>query len=130
MNSENEIEVLRKNADTFQKYIIQNEQLKTEIGCLIKKNKKLKAENDRLKAEFKIESLTDKRTGETIYRSNLVNKYRIILQEIKAIAENCMTKDICYECKYTDDCYIEDAEIPTYDICKLLIQKITKAEEE
>lgn len=57
-------------------------------------------------------------------------KYKQTLQEIKEIAEQCMNKDICYACKYVDDCYIEDAEIPTYDICKLLIQKITKAEEE
>ena len=51
-------------------------------------------------------------------------------QEIKEIAESCMNKDECLECEYSDDCYIEDAEIPTYDICKLLIQKIAKAEEE
>ncbi len=47
----------------------------------------LKAENERLKEKFKIESLTDKTTGETIYRSNLVNKYRMILQEIKLICD-------------------------------------------
>lgn len=58
------------------------------------------------------------------------NKANTILQEIKAIAECCMAKDACFECKYWDDCRIEDAEIPTYDICKLLMQKITKAEEE
>jgi transcriptional regulator with XRE-family HTH domain len=67
-------------------------------------NEELKAENDRLKSEFKIESLTDKTTKETIYRSNLVNKYRIILQEIKVLAEKTG--------------------------CRAFIDLITKAEEE
>ena len=58
------------------------------------------------------------------------DKLRTCLQEIKAIAEGCITKDTCYDCKYCDNCYIEDAEIPTYDVCKLIIQKITKAEGE
>ena len=64
------------------------------------------------------------------YKNNKLEEYKQTLQEIKAIAETCISKDACFECKYSDDCHIEDAEIPTYDICKLLIQKITKAEEE
>lgn len=74
--------------------------------------KELKAENERLKAEFKIESLTDKTTGETIYRSNLVNKYRTTLQEIKTIAE-------------------ENKDTAQYGgICRSILDLITKAEEE
>ena len=67
---------------------------------------------------------------EVVDAQKQIDKYRQTLQEIKAIAEQCMNKDTCYDCEYFDDCYIEDAEIPTYDICKLLIQKITKAESE
>ena len=58
-----------------------------KVSELEQENAELKAENERLKEEFRIESLTNKTTRETIYRSNLVNKYRTTLQEIKAIAE-------------------------------------------
>ena len=46
------------------------------------KVKDLKAENEHLKKEFKIECLTDNTTGEKIYRSRL----QITLQEIQEIA--------------------------------------------
>ena len=48
------------------------------------------------------------------------------LTEIKEIAEHCMQQDICTTCDYSDRCYIEDEEIPTYDVCKLLLQKISE----
>ena len=38
--------------------------------------------------------------------TNIVKKYKQTLQEIKEIAEQCMNKDTCYDCKYYDDCYI------------------------
>lgn len=43
----------KANADVVHKYITQNEQLKTHIACIEKKNAKLNAENDRLKEEIK-----------------------------------------------------------------------------
>ena len=83
-----------------------------ECNSLRNENAELKAENERLKEEFRIESLTDKTTGETIYRSNLVNKYRIILQEIMVIAE-------------------ENKDTAQYGgICKSILDLITKAESE
>ena len=123
MENIDEINKLKKTLEIREKFIEQlkeyNEQLKArikpfedsyfnglspiEIAELAKKSIRLTCENRRLED---------------------------LQQEIKTIAETCMTKDACFECKYSDDCYIEDPEIPTYDICKLLIQKITKAEEE
>lgn len=51
---------------------------------------KLKAENERLKEKFEIESLTDKTTGETIYRSNVVNKLKELLElRIEDLCESC-----------------------------------------
>ena len=76
---------------------------------------RLKAENECLKQEFEIESLTDKTTGETIYRSNLVNKYKSCLQEIKAIVK----KNITYQ----------DTDSTTRAMTKIL-GLITKAESE
>lgn len=76
----------------------------------------LKAENECLKQEFEIESLTDKTTGETIYRSNLVNKYKSCLQEIKAIAEQILNKNEFVYMNYRD--------------VRQIIRLITKAEEE
>ena len=52
------------------------------------------------------------------------------LTEIKEIAEHCINKDICTFCDYSDRCYIEDEEIPTYDVCKLILQKISECEVE
>lgn len=89
----------------------ENEILKTQLNVLEDANKKLSSENDsfynnslqevkkdlvqrvwklqkqyaEVVNQFEIESLTDITTGETIYRSNLVNKLKHILQEIKAI---------------------------------------------
>lgn len=93
--------------------------LKYEIRELKVENKKLRALCDTYKTCYQAKH-------NDIY--GRLFKYRQTLQEIKEIAETCMSKDACFECKYSDNCYIEDAEIPTYDICKLLIQKITKAE--
>ena len=114
--------------------------------------KELKAENETLKITrekllgdlcITEESLKDyeehykrsEQQKEKYYQQTLDNEIQInelfqILQEIKTIAKQCMNKDTCYDCEYCDDCYIEDVEIPTYDICKLLVQKITKAEGE
>ena len=89
-------------------------------------------DKDKLIAALKAENIELKGRNEKIIVGyiKLSEKYKQTLQEIKEIAETCMSKDACFECKYSDNCYIEDAEIPTYDICKLLIQKITKAVEE
>ena len=50
------------------------------------------------------------------------------LTEIKEIAEHCMQQDICTTCDNSDRCHIEDEEIPTYDVCKLILQKISECE--
>ena len=52
------------------------------------------------------------------------------LQEIKEIANVCLNQDVCAFCNYSDNCYMEDKEIPTYDICKLILQKINEEEDE
>ena len=90
----------------------------------------LKAENARLKEELTTYGATGICEVCSDKANKLADKYLGCLQEIKAIAKRCMNKDTCYDCEYYNDCYIEDAEIPTYDICKLVIQLITKAEEE
>ena len=56
------------------------------------------------------------------------DRLRNCLTEIKEIAEHCINKDICTFCDYSDKCYIEDEEIPTYDVCKLVLQKISECE--
>jgi hypothetical protein len=52
------------------------------------------------------------------------------LTEIKEIAEicKCHNTDGCYECKYFNYCEVEDEEIPTRDVCKLILQKISECE--
>lgn len=90
----------------------------------------LKAENERLKEKLATYGATGVCEVCSDKANKLADKYLGCLQEIKEIAKTCISKDACFECKYSDDCYIDDAEIPTYDICKLLIQLITKAESE
>jgi hypothetical protein len=57
-------------------------------------------------------------------------KLKKTLTEIKEIAENCKSHnaDGCYECKYFDDCEVEGEEIPTRDVCKLILQKVSECE--
>ena len=59
---------------------------------------------------------------------NKYNKLKQALTEIKEIAEHCMKQDICTTCDNSDKCHIEDEEIPTYDVCKLILQKISECE--
>lgn len=105
--------------------------LQAQNEGLKKQNAELQKENAELKENFEGQRNAYKRLN-SMYGENCeyTGKLEQTLQDIKAIATECMNKDTCYDCEYYDDCYIEDAEIPTYDICKLLIQKITKAEEE
>ena len=56
------------------------------------------------------------------------DKLKQTLTEIKEIAEHCIKQDICTTCDNGDKCHIEDEEIPTYDVCKLILQKISEVE--
>jgi hypothetical protein len=97
-------------------------------------NKKLKAENDTYKKMLEDEdvqlALTEIRSGERHLWYNKADKLSKTLTEIKEIAEicKCHNADGCYECKYFDDCEVEDEEIPTRDVCKLILQKISECE--
>ena len=91
--------------------------------------KKLKAENEELKRQIKVKGnilkLTNEAKNEYLDQNN---KLKQALQEIKEIANICLNQDVCAFCKYSDNCYIEDEEIPTYDVCKLILQKIKECE--
>lgn len=106
----------------------ERDDLKAQIKKYAKINEQETKDYAELKKENKLFALEAKKL--VAQYSAKLEWQRKILQEIKGIATECMNKDTCYDCEYYDDCYIEDAEIPTYDICKLLIQKITKAESE
>ena len=84
----------------------------------------LKAENNELKNAYtRLNSLYND-------NCNFTGKLEQTITEIKEIAEicKCYNADGCYECKYFDDCEVEDEEIPTRDVCKLILQKITECE--
>ena len=53
-------------------------------------------------------------------------KVRETLTDIKEIAEHCIKQDICTTCDNSNKCHIEDEEIPTYDVCKLILQKTSE----
>lgn len=99
----------------------------------------LKAENERLKEKFEIESLTDKTTGETIYRSNVVNKLKELLElRIEDLCESCGASSMmpmpCTVYKQTLQ-EIKAIVCGNYEIIdpqgrKDILKLITKAEEE
>ena len=92
-------------------------------GCTLPYiSKKLKTENDNLKETF------DDLFKVQYKLADNNKKLRQCLTEIKEIAEHCMQQEVCFACDYYDNCYIEDEEIPTYDVCKLILQKISECE--
>ena len=86
---------------------------------IIEELEKLREENERLKKEIKI----------NLQRTNALNRelnqLQTCLQEIKEIAETCMSQELCTFCKYSDDCLISCTD---YDNNKLVLQKIAECE--
>ena len=68
-------------------------------NCYFKQLQRLKAENGKLKKA---------------------------LEEIREIAKVCKVRSECFSCKYYNDCEFEDAELPTHDISKFIIDKINE----
>ncbi len=95
----------------------------------------LRDENNNLKEELEQEKAL-KETYLACYKAKhndiegKLFKLTQILTDIKEIATHCMKQDICTTCNNSDKCHIEDEEIPTYDVCKLILQKINEVEDE
>ena len=70
--------------------------------------------------------------NEALYNANLYakecRKLKQTLAEIKEIAKQCLGKDFCTDCKYREQCYVEDGKTSTYDVCKSILQKISECE--
>ena len=117
-----------------------------ENDDLIVQNDKLEEENEKLEKEIKdledlakfktkairelqqqIDTKEQRHTKKINVASEIqrkLHKARQVLSDIKDITEHCIKQDICTICDNSDKCYIEDEEIPTYDVCKLILQKI------
>ena len=130
---EQECDVLRKLAETHLAETINMQReidlLKEDLAISIQENEEgreinaeLKAENEELK-NFHINLV-----GVKECEIKELVKLKQTLTEIKEIAEHCMKQDICTTCDNSDKCHIEDEEIPTYDVCKLILQKISEYE--
>ena len=92
-------------------------------------NGDVKEELQEIRDEFGIETLYCHDDNTRVHRCIKLLQLKDCLTEIKEIAENCMKQDICTTCDNSDKCHIEDEEIPTYDVCKLILQKISEVEE-
>jgi chromosome segregation ATPase len=89
---------------------------------LLQEYDKLKAENKELKNQIEdVDVLCSE-------KESLIDKCLQTLTDIKEIAEHCIKQDICTTCDNSEKCHIEDEEIPTYDVCKLILQKISECE--
>ena len=89
----------------------------------------LTAENEELKKQNnQFDNGINEQFSKIVELEGRNNLLKVILTEIKEIAEHCIKQDICTICDYSDKCHIEDEEIPTYDVCKLILQKISECE--
>lgn len=92
----------------------ENERLKEEIT-------KHKANNLEL-LKYADEDKSDIDRLEQLYQDEHCDNLQLrkALEEIREIVKTCINneQDGCYGCKYFDKCDIEDAEIPTRDVCK------------
>ena len=87
----------------------------------------LKAENDELRTCYKNNLLLlGKQETNTTKLVNKVMKLEKTLTELGTILTHCMQQDICTTCDYSEECNLGDEEIPTYDICKFLLNKINQ----
>ena len=80
--------------------------LKNQYNAVIKQNKSLQK-------ELRI-------------KNNKLEQIRTTLAKIKEIAKQCLGKDFCTDCKYCEQCYVEIGKKSTYDVCKLILQKISE----
>ena len=81
---------------------------------------------DTAKANLKISKLERKYSSMKGRYKYELDKFKQALTRIKKISEHCINKDICTFCDYSDRCYIEDEEIPTYDVCKLILEIVNE----
>ena len=104
-----------------------NIKLQAQLKCKEQECERLKYDNDYEVGT--LEKTIDNLTVENDTYRNKAEKFRQALAEIKELIEicNCHNADGCYECKYFDDCEVEGEEIPTRDVCKLILQKISEA---
>ncbi len=128
-----ELKAKEQECEELKIYIESNEQQVKEVEKLVMDNDRLINELDQLKAENdELKKKCNIYTCGICGNKEDCNKLYKTLTEIKEIAEicKCHNADGCYECKYFDDCEVEDEEIPTRDICKLILQKISECEVE
>lgn len=96
---------------------------KADYEASEQENAELKAENETLKEE--ITELEEK----FLTLNGKSYSYYMTLQEIKAIAKECTTCGDCSNCKYDDHCST-DIEAQALGVCRMILNLITKAEEE
>ena len=107
------------------------EQCTLYVTSIEKQLKRKEQECEGLKRQHQADKGLIISTGKMNYQ--LIQEYdklKNCLTEIKEIAKHCMKQDICTTCDYSEKCHIEDEEIPTYDVCKLILQKISECEVE
>lgn len=87
----------------------------------------LKAENDELKFQNKRLDEVATYWHKSIFKvERNERKLKQTLTELGTILTHCMQQDICTTCDYSEECNLGDEEIPTYDICKFLLNKINQ----
>lgn len=98
---------------------------------IIEKLERKEQECEELEKELRQKKMTILMNNDHYLNVDQKNKkLKQTLTEIKEIAEHCIKQDICTTCDNSEKCHIEDEEIPTYDVCKLILQKISEVEDD
>lgn len=110
-------ETIKKQNGEYDKLRQSYEHTSNSLHCFIKKSSELRYSNIAMKNKYRKE-LTKQRES--------LERFKSFLNELKELVIHCSKQDICTTCDYSEECNLGDEEIPTYDICKFILNKINQ----
>lgn len=108
---------------------VENKKLTKNYFTVIQQRNIAEQQLDQLKGVIKKYEKCNKYLVEESGKTYTRLDYKLLktLTEIQEIAKQCFGKDFCTDCKYSEQCYVEDGKASTYDVCKLILQKVSEA---
>lgn len=110
-------ETIKKQNGEYDKLRQSYEHTSNSLHCFIKKGSELRYANIAMKNKYRKEVNKQRES---------IERFKTFLNELKELLNHCSKQDICTTCDYSEECNLGDEEIPTYDICKFLLNKINQ----
>ena len=110
-------EIIKKQNGEYDKLRQSYEHTSNSLHCFIKKGSELRYANIAMKNKYRKEVNKQRES---------IERFKTFLNELKELLNHCSKQDICTTCDYSEECNLGDEEIPTYDICKFLLNKINQ----